>query len=333
MDVTSNVGVIQEGLGMITVINGDARHLPLPDESVHLAVTSPSSMINVIHDIEGKTDTNMISIINDDADKTTENFKEMLFSKEKLYDDYIIKQMTQAAVGLKYGVSRSVVSRRMKKWEITSRPAGSTKDLKGMYFGRWKVIEKTGGSKNGFVLWKCRCQCGTKRIIPSGKLVNNETKSCGCLARELSTKHGKSQTSIYRIHYHIIDRCYNPKDKAYHYYGGRGITVCDRWLGKDGFVNFLKDMGDRPKGRSLDRIDNNGNYEPSNCRWATKKEQARNTRRNRLLSLNGETRCIGEWAEILNTKYLIIFKRKTRGWSDKEALTLPRGQHRQKGGK
>ena len=317
---------------MITVINGDARHLPLADESVRLVCCSPQPVINVTHNAGGMVETDMTPIINGNADHAEEYFKGTLFTKKKLYDEYVVKQMTQVEIGLKHGVSRCFISTRMKKWGITSRSSINRKDLKGLFFGRWKVIKETGGrSKNGFILWKCRCQCGTKRIIPSGRLINNQTKSCGCLARELSTKHGKSKTAIHRIHYHMIDRCRNPNDSAYRYYGERGISVCDRWLGENGLINFIEDMGERPKGKSIDRINNNGNYEPQNCRWATTKEQNSNTRRNRFLTLNGEKKWVREWAQILEIKPSVILKRKRRGWSDEEALTIPWGQFRRTG--
>lgn len=115
-------------------------------------------------------------------------------------------------------------------------------------------------------------------------------------------------------------RCSNPKNPAYKYYGGRGIKVCERWKV---FDNFLSDMGERPTGMKLDRINNDGNYELSNCRWATHKEQCRNMSNNRLLTLNGVTKCIAEWAEFLKIKPQILYSRSKEGWSDKDILTRP----------
>lgn len=122
----------------------------------------------------------------------------------------------------------------------------------------------------------------------------------------------------------MIKRCYTQAHRAYANYGGRGIAVCDRW--RESFENFHADMGDRPAGLSIDRIDNNGNYEPSNCRWATCKQQSRNTRKARLITLNGETRCLTEWAELTGIKAITLLFRLDRGWSIEKAFTTPTQQ-------
>lgn len=134
-------------------------------------------------------------------------------------------------------------------------------------------------------------------------------------------KHGMTKTREYRSWHTMKTRCYHKECPSYQDYGGRGITVCDRWLGSDGFQNFLMDMGRRPLRTTLDRIDNNAGYEPSNCRWATRKEQQNNTRRNVLITYNGKTLNMTQWAEKLGVSRATLEKRKRLGWSDKRIIT------------
>ena len=152
-------------------------------------------------------------------------------------------------------------------------------DLTSKRFGRLVVIEKTDHKSNRSVVWRCKCDCGNETLVRNDSLRNGNTQSCGCLKKEqvskAKTTHGKSYSPEYCSWYSMKARCYNPNHKHYKNYGGRGITVCDRW--KDSFENFLADMGPRPSSkRSIDRIDVNGNYEPENCRWSTDVDQARN---------------------------------------------------------
>ena len=149
------------------------------------------------------------------------------------------------------------------------------KDITGLKFGRLTAIEPTDKRQSGNIIWKCQCDCGNEKFIRTGDLYSNATKSCGCLNRERITTHGMYKSSIYTAWDNMIQRCENIKCPTYKYYGGRGIKICERW---HKFENFYEDMGDKPPGLSIDRIDNEGNYEPNNCQWSTPYEQQINSR-------------------------------------------------------
>lgn len=176
-------------------------------------------------------------------------------------------------------------------------------DLTGKKYGRLTVInEVLKRSKDRAVFWECKCECGSIVKVTGNHLKSGHTKSCGCLYNpEMNTKHGYNRRGRVRPEYTIWNsmkyRCNNPSYKEYYLYGGRGIKVCDRWLL---FENFIADMGDRPtKKHSIERRDVNGNYEPSNCFWATIEEQQNNKRTNRWIVYNGVRKNLQQWAKFI----------------------------------
>ncbi len=189
---------------------------------------------------------------------------------------------------------------------LPSHPIPTTGKFKnhfGKKFGKLTVISFAGfkeyPSGTRFSRWNCECECGNIRDYPTGALLNGVLRQCWQCGINYRTKHGKHATKTYRCWISMKSRCSNKKHKMFYLYGGRGISVCDRWL--DSFENFLADVGECPPDKkSLDRFPNkNGNYEPGNCRWATAKEQSRNMRRNKIITFNGVSKCVAEWAEEL----------------------------------
>jgi lambda repressor-like predicted transcriptional regulator len=205
------------------------------------------------------------------------------------------------------------------------------KDLTGIRFGRWLVLGEgeykyVGNQKR--LHWKCQCDCGTIREVVSGRLCRGASKSCGCLALEIlksgifSKKHGMWNTRIWNIWKGMHNRCKRTYLNGYHNYGGRGIKVCDRWKK---FENFLADMGDTYEdGLTIDRKDNDGNYEHGNCHWITHRQQQRNRRNNHNLTFEGKTQCITAWAEEIGIKASTLISRiDEHDWSTEKALTAP----------
>lgn len=201
-------------------------------------------------------------------------------------------------------------------------------DLTGLKFGMLTVIKEYDQRIQRKRAWICKCDCGNTYIAIGTRLTHGNVHSCGCLrykkAAESLTTHGKSHTRLYRIWTNMRNRCNLPTSTEYKRYGARGITVCDEWSDSfQTFYDWAMANGYRDD-LTIDRIDVNGPYSPKNCRWATAHEQGRNTRRNRLLSFNGETHCITDWANITGIATALIGQRIDRlGWSVERALTEP----------
>ena len=193
-----------------------------------------------------------------------------------------------------------------------------TLDLVGQKFSRWTVLSKhPERGDRGRVLWLCKCECGVKRLVAAASLRNGRSHSCGCYSSERKKSHGKSRTPIYLVWRGMLKRCELPSHDQYRNYGGRGISVCSRWRT---FENFYADMGDRPKGMSLDRINNDGNYEPSNCRWASQTTQIRNKRNTAFIRYNGKRVALAAVCESLGVPLKRTRNRLAAGWPVKDAL-------------
>ena len=213
----------------------------------------------------------------------------------------------------------------------------------GDRFGRLTVIcetKETKSIKNTCLKrYVCRCDCGKTKTVLSKNLTKSKkpTRSCGCIGVELlvkmNTTHGMKHTKLYEVHHHMKLRCLNPNDTSYKDYGGRGITICEEWMGKNGFKNFMEwaVKNGYKEGLTIDRINNEGNYSPENCRWTDVKTQARNRRTNLMLKYNGITKPCVEWAETFGIKPTTLYERIYRGWDVKTALETPVRERKKKG--
>jgi len=203
---------------------------------------------------------------------------------------------------------------------------GHIANIKGQRFGRL-VAREFVGIKDHKATWQCDCDCGKKVIVVGKSLRRGLSQSCGCLKNYLlvkrSTKHGMSHDRLYNIYLGMIKRCYNPKSRVYKHYGGRGITVCDEWL--NSFIDFSKwaFKNGYQDDLEIDRIDHNGNYMPSNCRWADSFTQARNKRNNHLVTINGITKTLQEWSDEAEMDHKTLEHRIKSGWSSTDLLKPP----------
>lgn len=193
----------------------------------------------------------------------------------------------------------------------------------GQIYYRWTVLYFSHKTPTGY-FWICQCECGTTKPVSIDRVVRGDSKSCGCLRHnaDFNKTHGLRNHPLYGVWRAMKGRCYNCKLENYSNYGGRGIIVCDRWV--NSFQNFYNDMVEGyVKGEvAIDRIDPNGNYEPSNCRWLTMLKSANNKRTSKYLTLNGIVRTASEWGRYLGIKDDTIRHRKSKGYSDKDCLSL-----------
>lgn len=208
-------------------------------------------------------------------------------------------------------------------------------NLLGMRFGRLLVLsagDPKWNSGRSRITWLCLCDCGVLRTVVGATLTSGASKSCGCFRREQSlaahTKHGKTHSRAYSIWASMFARCNNKQNKSYQRYGAKGVKVCQRW---SAFENFLSDMGDPPVGMSIDRVNSMGDYEPSNCRWATNTQQCRNRSNTVFLEYQGRKQALGAWAEELGVPYKRLQGRLRAGWTVERIITEPlhptRGSH------
>ncbi len=207
------------------------------------------------------------------------------------------------------------------------------KDVSGKKFGRLTAIKRVGSDRQRCSIWKCKCDCGKEVEVRLRSLTSGNTKSCGCLhsdvCREMKTEHGLSVDSngktprLYSIWKNMKQRCSNPNASKYEIYGGKGISVCEEWQEYINFHNWAMENG-YDDDLTIDRIDNEKNYSPENCRWASYKEQSLNTSQNRIIKFNGKSLTVTEWARRLNIKRSTLDARINEyGWSIKRALNEP----------
>ncbi len=211
--------------------------------------------------------------------------------------------------------------------KIPTKSHYNLKDLTGKKYGKLVVLSLSPErGKNRGTKWICRCECGNEIIVWGGNLKKeNRHKSCGCDYIGPATTHGMSSNRIFKIWIGIKTRCYNKNYANYKNYGGRGIKMCDSWL--NSFENFYEDMKHGYEDDlQIDRIDNNKDYELSNCHWTTQLEQANNKRNNRIFKIDGVEKTMAQWARHFNIKYRIVMDRIYSGWDELEALTTPKGR-------
>jgi hypothetical protein len=262
-------------------------------------------------------------------------------SNSNLYESILyLSGLSTTDIGKITGKSSSGIAYRLGKFGITrpkniaqnmplakhkskGRVAHNKLDIEGMTFGYLKALSQSGvkhygKDKEPRSIWSCKClSCGNIDTYIGSELTQGKVSHCGCMKEYPNKTHGDSNSKYYFAWQSMISRCKNPNHMSYKNYGARGIDVCERWLK---YENFKEDMGDRPEGMSLDRIDNDGNYEPSNCKWSTRTEQCRNKRTNRNITLRGMTKTLSGWAEELGLEQSSLSERLEK-WDFNKAMT------------
>lgn len=225
------------------------------------------------------------------------------------------------------GVSPWLVAAASRTGQALSM--GAFVDLSGQRFGRLRVVRRVPMpahvQRRPIAFWEVQCDCGAPAFVTrSDALRSGRASSCGCSRSDSQTIHGRARAPIYRVWQQMIQRCHNPRDAWFFNYGARGLTVCDRW--RESFENFLADVGERPSGATLDRIDNDRGYEPGNVRWASRTDQMNNTRANRLIEHAGRRMTISQWSRELGIPKSTIQGRAARGLPVHEVLSARSGR-------
>jgi|SRR5882724_12144428 len=192
-------------------------------------------------------------------------------------------------------------------------------------YGRWFVLSFSHKNVRGELYWHCKCECGTEKVVKGGCLLKGESLSCGCYWHEQITQHGMTNTPTFKSWDSMLQRCTNKNAPDYSRYGGVGVKICSRWL--TSFINFYEDMGERPKGTTIDRYPNpKGNYEPDNCRWGTQEQQSRNKKNSRWLIYKGESKMLVDWACEFGIPYDLLLRRANRGLTEEQLFAPSRSR-------
>lgn len=195
----------------------------------------------------------------------------------------------------------------------------------GMRFGQWSVIAYVSSSRHGDRMFRCLCDCGSIRLVSARELFNGYSLSCGHATRfsgEEKRTHGQSESKVYKVWSSMKSRCLNPKDQSYANYGGRGVTICNEWMGFEAFHAWAMLSGYKP-GLTIERKDNDGNYSPENCTWIPKADQSNNRRMCKQIQYHGETHTMKDWALILGVPYHRLQSRLWHGWDVISAFEEP----------
>lgn len=230
------------------------------------------------------------------------------------------------------GTERDIPGMQLKRGKTQSCGCVRSPSLVGQRFGRLTVVSKADAIGTSSMRWNCVCDCGNKTVVYGHYLKSGHTRSCGCLANESiaerSTTHGHANSRLYRIWHGMKARCYRESEPGYSRYGGRGIKICEEWLSDfQKFYDWAMSHG-YSDDLSIDRIDNNGNYCPENCRWVSMEVQNNNRSSNRTITANGETHTVAEWSKITGINETTLAGRLDKGWSEEKTINTPKKIYR-----
>lgn len=199
----------------------------------------------------------------------------------------------------------------------------TVQDITGMQFGRLTAIRRVENDKHGHAQWECLCECGNTAIVLKSSLTSGKTKSCGCYYKDTrktsAATHNQSKTRLFRVWANMHQRCENPNNKDWKYYGGKDVKVCEEWTTFEGFSKWALNNGYR-EDLTIDRISVDEGYSPNNCRWTSMKVQMNNTTRNHYITMNGETKSVAEWGRERKIPYSTLMYRLSHGWTNERVL-------------